>query len=460
MTTTEFKRKRELDEGFWQDLEARLRSSLGQPCCTLSGLSTGLIAMPGNFAVVIHGESECASCFHHTGVSTHKFYCVGLTEDDFTSGETRGKLKECLQLVATETKPDVIFVLGACPVEIIGDQFETPVEEVEKETGVPMKALHTSGLKVGSQAAMLDWMFETLASLPPASPNNMKWVMGAEYFGAERRDREARTRTTPPKKKSLNLIGLPDFRRGNPPEWYQVLSEAGLAVIANAPYGADLDVWRSSTFARKTFVADKRLYPRLFKVLEDSGQEIVEVPLPIGVKQTEEFYRIIAREFAVEKIMEEIIADRRARAQEKLEAFAKRVNGIKMAMGIRMLNNYRADQLAYEGLGDVEALAEMGFDIKLLVQGPPEERMRQKFVETFEELGCTLPFDIFPEPWGIGQRLKDGGFDAAYLADHCRMEAHEANVPMVVSRELMPYFEGVETNLIRMGKTLEEVLDI
>jgi hypothetical protein len=257
----------------------------------------------------------------------------------------------------------------------------------------------------------------------------------------------------------LNLIGLPDFRRGNAPEWYQVLTEAGLAVIANVPFGADLNVWRSVSYAKKTFVADKRLYPRLFKVLEESGQKIVEVPLPIGVKQTEEFYRIIAREFAIEKSMEEIIGERRAHAQALIDAFAKRVNGIKMAMGLRMLNNYRADQLAYEGLGDVEALAEMGFDIKLLVQGPPEERMRKKFVETFEELGCTLPFDIFPEPWGIGQRLKDGGFDAAYLADHCRLEAHEANIPMVVSRELRPYFEGVEINLIRMGKTLEEVLD-
>ncbi len=50
-----------LDESFWQDHEARLRNNLGQPCCTLSGISTGLIAMPGDFAVVIPGEHEWAA---------------------------------------------------------------------------------------------------------------------------------------------------------------------------------------------------------------------------------------------------------------------------------------------------------------------------------------------------------------------------------------------------------------
>ena len=79
-----------------------------------------------------------------------------------------------------------------------------------------------------------------------------------------------------------------------------------------------------------------------------------------------------------------------------------------MAMGLRMLNNYRADQLAYEGLGDVEAISEMGFDLKLLVQGPPEDRFRTRFQETFDQLGCTLEFDIFPEPWGLSKRLKEG----------------------------------------------------
>ena len=114
MVSVEFKEKRSLDEGFWQDVEARVKSNLGQPCCTLSGISSGLITMPGDFAVVIHGEHECASCFHHVGPSVDRF-SAGLNEADFTSGETRDKLEECLELVVEEVNPKVIFVLGACP---------------------------------------------------------------------------------------------------------------------------------------------------------------------------------------------------------------------------------------------------------------------------------------------------------------------------------------------------------
>ena len=80
--------------------------------------------------------------------------------------------------------------------------------------------------------------------------------------------------------------------------------------------------------------------------------------------------------------------------------------------------------------------------------------------EVFADDLVKIPFDIFPEPWGISKRLKAGGFDAAYLADHCRLEARQANVPMVVSRELRPFYEGVSPNLIKMGKRLEEILDI
>jgi len=458
MVSVEFKEKRSLDEGFWQDVEARTKGNLGQPCCTLSGISFGLITMPGDFAVVIHGEHECAACFHHVGPSVDQFYCVGLNEDDFTSGETRDKLRDCLEVVAKETKPDVIFVLGACPVEVIGDRFETTVEEISQATGIPMVSLHTSGLKVGSQAAMLDWMFETLASLPPVDREKMAWISSEKAFFME--NHVQHMARLPPKEKTLNLIGLPEWRKGTIPEWYHVFSEVGLNVIGNLPYGANLDVWRSLQHASATFVADRRLYPKMFNVLEGFGQEIVEVPLPIGVKQTNGFYEIIGRHFGLEKEIKEAVAERKAKAVAELEKFSGRVNGIHMAMGLRMLNNYRADQLAYEGLGDVEAIKEMGFDLKLLVQGPPEDRFRARFEETFNQLGCTLPFDIFPEPWGISKRLKEGGYEAAYLADHCRNEAREANVPMVVSRELQPFYDGVRANLIRMGKTLEQVLDL
>ena len=160
-----------------------------------------------------------------------------------------------------------------------------------------MVSLHTSGLKVGSQAAMLDWMFETLAALPQVERANLSWVASEEHFFNKRPNQG--TGRIPPKERMLNLLGMPDWRRGTVPEWYSVLSSAGLGVIANIPFGGDLNTWRSVGHAKATFVADRRLYPRLFSVLESYDQEVIEVPLPIGVKQTDAFYRIIGETYGV-----------------------------------------------------------------------------------------------------------------------------------------------------------------
>ena len=187
-------------------------------------------------------------------------------------------------------EPGVVFVLGACPVEIIG-----PVRN--HRTGLTgdgnTQVLHTSGLKVGSQAAMLDWMFET-ASLPQSTLKH-ELVSSEKSFYNRAASKKGRV---PAREFSLNIIGLPEWRRGNVPEWFHVLSEVGLNVVGNMPYGADLSTWRSLSHASATFVADRRLYPRLFEVLEGYDQEIVEVPLPIGVKQTDAFYRTIGKYLA------------------------------------------------------------------------------------------------------------------------------------------------------------------
>jgi hypothetical protein len=127
-----------------------------------------------------------------------------------------------------------------------------------------------------------------------------------------------------------------------------------------------------------------------------------------------------------------------------------------MAMGVRLLNNFRADQLAYGGLGDAPALAEMGFDLTLLVQGPPETGARERFGERLAELGCRIPFHVFPDPWQLGDLLAAGDYDVAYLADHSRAEAARAGVPMIVSRSLRPLFAGIADNVRTIARLLED----
>lgn len=469
----EFRRIRAADEAFWAQQERQMQGAAGQPCCTLSGFSTALMNLPGNFAVVVHGEDECSACFYHFGPSAHQFFCTGLTERHFVTGETAAPLDECLRLVATELDPEAIFVLGACPIEVIGDRFETVVAAVAADfPHIPMMPLHTSGLKVGSQAAMLDWLFSTLASLPAQAPTDSAWVeqmgqaglaitnswLNRDAQGLQEALQTAHSLPGAPAAdpaRCLNFVGLPQGAgqdRGDA-EWGEPLRAAGLELVGNFPYGVTLDDWRAIRFARATFTVDRSLYPKLVTTLEQAGQEVIEVPLPVGVSATTRFYEAIARRYDAEQAITGALAAAREHAQAAVDAFRIRHGGTRIAIGLRMLNNYETDQLASHGLGDYHLFVELGFVPTLLIQGPPEKK--ERFARLFERHGIGDAFEMFSEPWDLAPHLGGDRYDICYMADHARTEARKAGVPHLVSREFAPFYAGVAENLRYVASTLE-----
>ena len=280
----------------------------------------------------------------------------------------------------------------------------------------------------------------------------------AELLEAHRKAQEETAPKPLDPQRCINFIGLPSpaDMGGYQPEWTDVLDELGVVITGNFPASATLDDWRGVRFPAVTFVLDRSLYPKTINALEKAGQRVVDVPLPVGIGPSEAFYKTIGRELGLEAEVEAAIAPRKEAALAHAAAFAERHGGLRMAMGLRQLNNYRTDQLAQQGLGDFAALSEFGFAITLMVQGPPEKEA--KFAKLFQAHGVTNPFEVFPEPWNLSAHLGGGRFDIAYLADHCRGEARKAGVPMIVSRTLFPGFSGVDRNARAMRERLENLL--
>ncbi len=456
------------DEAFWQNQEARLSGQLGQPCCTLSGMCTLLGGMAGDFAVIIHGERDCGNSFvFHRMVAAERFFCTCLTEDQLTSGRVDEPLESCLRLVLEELAPEVIIVLGTCPITMIGADPGPVVDRVAADTETPILLLRTGGLKLSTQADMVDWLYASLAGLPQVTADESVWrprvsaalqeavvalIKNDELPLSEVRAYVDDALEAKPTDRNVNLIGLPaDGIRFS--ELGAVLRAVDIQVTGLYPFAADLRDWRSIGRAALNVVADRKLYPRLLEQLEgEYDLATVEVPLPIGLKQSEAFYRSMGEFFGAQDELDKVLAPHLERAQAQVASFRKRARSTTVAMGIRMLNNYRVDQLAYEGLGDVEALAELGFDLTLLIQGPPEERPH--FEKLLAARGVTLPMHVFPSPWNLAPLLSEGGYEVAYLADHSWEEAQKAGVPMIRSRALMPMLTGVEQNL----KVLTELL--
>jgi hypothetical protein len=448
------------DEAFWQRQEARKRGLLGQPCCTQSNMSWAMMDVPGEFAVVVHGEFDCLNCFHHhLGPSPHRFFSTRLSDHQITTGDTQRPLGHLLRLIVKERAPKAIVVLGTCPVEVIGDRFEVVAEAVAAETGTPILALHTSGLKLSSLTDCQDWLFDSLASLPQGEAVDQGWyarasdaamdvVLSDATLSVDRSHAlHARLAALPPpasagRERRLNLVGLPEPDL----EPVEVLGDLGLTVNGFYPHGASLEAWRSIGRAEATFAVDVDVWPRFARRLtEDHRQDLASVALPIGVGATERFYRTVAARFGAEDRVAAALGERLERARADVAAFRATHGGARLGMAIRMLNTFQVDRIAQEGLGELEHLRECGFAVTLLVQGPAEEGPR--FEARLRDRGVDVPVRTFPGPFGLGEALASGGYDAALVPDSSRNTARRAGLPMISSRSLRPWLSGVGPNL-------------
>lgn len=417
------------DEAFWREQERRAQT-LGQPCCTQSNMSWAMVDLPGDVCVVIHGESDCLNCFfHHQGQRAVDYYSTRLTERQLIMGDTRAPLRRLLELLAKERKPEVVIVLGTCPVEVIYDDFEPVVRNVSAETGVPMIALRTHGLGLVSLISCQDWLYATLAGFEP--PATAKGLSG------------------------INLVGLPPGPDSQ--EAREVLGQLGILVHGHYPEHVDFAGWRRIGLAERSFVVDSQTLPRLTAVLEAHGQQVDEVPLPLGLYHTERFYSLIASRMGVEPakldaLLEPLIAEH-VPAHRALSA---RVAGRRVALCIRMLKTHRSDLLAYEGLACLELLRGLGFEVQIFVQGPPEERAREAFARRLAELGyADIPFDVFRGPWELGERLRAGGFELSIMSDVARNVVEGVGIPMISSQSWRPFFQGVAHNLALLDRAAD-----
>lgn len=407
------------DEEFWRDQELR-RQHLGQPCCTQSNMSWSLIDIPGDLCVVIHGESDCLNCFfHHHGARAPDYFSTRLSEKQLIMGDTRAPLRRLLELIAKERAPEAVLVLGTCPVEVIYDDFEPVVRDVSRETGIPMIPLRTHGLSLVSLISCQDWLYATLASLGGSA--------------AATHD-------------EINLVGLPPGPESR--EVGRLLGELGVTVGGLYPHGASLASWRRIARARRSFVVDQTMLPRLSALLAGYGQQPENVPLPLGLYHTERFYQLIADRMGVaSERVEATLQPEIDRHVPSYVALRERVAGRKLALCIRMLKTHRADLLAYEGLTALELLRGLGFELRILVQGPPEEEARRSFATRLTELGYgDVPFDVFRGPWELGELLRAGGFDVAVMSDVARNVVEGAGVQMIPSQAWRPLFAGMNAN--------------
>lgn len=429
----------------------RKAGELNQHGCSMTGFAFQIMDLVGpELAVVVFGERDCVSAFPRTTSqwATNPWwdvYTAALREEDVVAGRAEERLEECLVHVSDvlrgngpitgemmsgipafaarrrhieSGKQSCIIVLSTCLAEVIGAAIEPVCRRVEGATGVKIIPVSTSGLRLRTQAEVVDHVAETL-------------IRGVGDFGV----------VDP---LAVNLLGFQTDRAGGANASVNLFrAEADFLVAAfggrlnsAVPSGATVQDWRNLPHGGLNMVVDRSLLGGMIGLLDGDGRRFVEVIQPKGVSASDQFYGTIARELGCDP--EPILASYRPR-QDAMAVIAeakKRFSGMRLAYGIGTIHNFRPDILAREGLGNLPMFLELGFDVEIVIQERDYPEVHERIRRNLKALGVDAPYRLYYEPAVLEPALREGRFDCAYVADFMRGQVMRAGIPMLALGEM------------------------
>lgn len=400
-------------------MSVRQRAKLNQVVCTLEGMCFRLQMTPGEFAVVIHGDRDCANVLF-SGMDfpgSNRFFCTNLSGDQALAGRSSRRLEQCLELVCRETGPQVVFLLGTCLSALIGEQSQEIARQVTQRTGSRILALPGAGMRFVSQAEICD----RFASL----------MLGA----AEAADPDGR---------AVNLIG---FHPGQ--EVLSLLDKLGIRVNSLLDLSASLSAWKALGRAGTNLVVDRGLFQAFLGQTESRlGQSTVEVPFPVGARATSGFFRNVTR--AIEPRDKSCLVEPAGKAQAAVDQAARRIRGKRLGYNIGSLKNLDPQSLALEGLSVLPVFEELDLEPTILVQGDDRPERLSAVRGCLAGFGCRHPVEVFSDTVFFLDLCRKLELDLVYAADH--LGGGPGFLPI---GSLQPGFAGVTANLERILGALD-----
>ena len=415
---------------------------LAQEACTYQASCELLAQLRGDLVVLIHSDRDCSNVLPKTrrriwAEHEYKFLCTNLTEDEMVTGMGNRKLRRAIELIHEAYKPELIVVLSTCPTVMIGDNVKNVARKAGRELGIRVVSQITHGLKPKSPAEVVDKLYKTLAKAAEAPSGDVG--------------------------KRVNLVGI-GMNRAERREIEAVLGAMGLAINVVIDERAQVDDFLA------VGNAGWNVHPGPHMLLDFSewaekrlGARSIEVPLPYGVDATDRFYRQIAAAIGIDDATAtEAIGERRSLASAARDTFrdrmTERFGDRRPALGynIGSVRSFDLRRIALEELGELPMMHELGFDVRLFIQGPQHEANWDRTAGVLEELGVDLPFLLFPDPGLLVHFLADPAerpdlfYGARFLGD----QLLQVNVPLVHHRDTRMGYDGVAANCALMDGAL------
>ena len=261
--------------------------------CALEGVAN-IVAGISDVSIVIHSPQGCSSTVaaaydhHEIDFSKRKIACSRLFEMDIVLGATE-KLKDLIVQTDRTFGTKVLFIVGTCAADIIGEDIDGLCKEMQSSVHAKLIPVMAGGFRGTSY----DGMELGLNAL-------LKFVAST--------DKPRRV------SKSVNLIAP---QASLNPTWWadlnwirNVLGRMGVGIKTVISQNASLKELETASEACANILLSHDVgYDFAEKVEKDFGVPLVlsDIPLPIGCSNTANWLRAAGRLWEAEKVAEDII---------------------------------------------------------------------------------------------------------------------------------------------------------
>lgn len=375
--------------------------------CALEGVA-GIIAGIKDASIVIHSPQGCAATVnaaydtHEVDFTRRKIGCTRLFESDVIMGASE-KLKNLIRDADRAFGNKVIFVLGTCAADIIGEDLEGICRDMEGEINAKLIPIMAGGFR-GNSYDGLDLGLNAL--LPFIKKSDVKVEKSVNIIAPQG---------------SLNPTWWADL------DWVKdILTTLGIKVQTVFTRDISIEDIENASMASANIILSNDIgyqFAEEMREKHDIPLILDDVPQPIGLKNTARWLRKLGEYFSVSEKVEEIIK----KGEEKVMTILRR-------RALMMIPRYHNCRIALSadatmGIGLVRMLfeeLEMIPEIILIRSDTPEGR--KLLNQELSELGLSSKVAFGIDGYQIKETLKNSGLDAVFGSAWEKYMAEEVGI--------------------------------
>jgi nitrogenase molybdenum-iron protein alpha chain len=366
----------------------------GSICQLLPGTSI-LSSLPDS-VVIVHGSLGCGGAGHsqNAGIRWRQtldggtnpkgalWLSTNLNERDVVSGG-EGKLEQAILEADTRYRPASIIVISSCVPGIIGDDIDGVSTRMQPQVNAVILPVHCEGFKTKIMATAYDAIYHSISRNLLSRPREETRIIEDELELLAEKIRRS---------KRVNLMNVSSMTPQDEKELVRLLNALGLEVRIYPVFTHPDDMIFATEAALSISTCPTHDDYFLKYLQEKFGVPYILKYMPIGIANTNEWLRSVAKFFGLELVAEKIIERETKELWEALKTIAVKLKGKKAMLSAGEVRTFATAGCLQELGLEITAVRPYHYDefgapeLDKLIAIDPETQVNVGTVQPFESV--------------------------------------------------------------------------